>query len=121
MIANYLFSAKFIHAKLLALLGSFFAWQGTAGVGQPFLERMLNISVALFVMGVGLYVLWKQFQKESEYNKEQNAEMKDLVSRVVSVAENSTQAVKNSTSAMEKVSNTMSKMNDKLDRLENMQ
>lgn len=121
-------------AKFLVSVSPLLFLQGVTSSG-PW-EKIINISLAVFVMAVGGWLLYKEYKKETAYSKTQHEitldlmrdqqqelhvmikEYATLTEKVVSSNENSTQAMKSMTNAVENMTRQIEKMNNRLENVE---
>lgn len=80
-----------------------------------FWEKIANVSIALFVLVVGIYILWKEYQRQNEYSKEQSEKIIEMAERTAQLAESSTRATENSTEAIKNMTQALDRIFNKLD------
>ncbi len=118
-LTSLLFSTKALMPKALILMSSLMFYLQTQISNIEFWEKMANISIALFVLMIGIFVLFKEYQKSKNYTKELNERIIDMTDKASSLAESSTRAVENSTKAIQNMTAALERMIDKLDKLDN--
>lgn len=117
VLLNFILSTKAITGKLMMILSPLLLYlQGTVGV--EFWEKIANISIAVFVLLVSIYILWKEYRRQDEYSKDQNERIIEMAERTAQLAESSTRATENSTEAVRNMTQSMERVFNRLDNID---
>lgn len=115
----FIFSTKAITGKLFIMLSPILIYlQTTTSATLEFWEKIANISIALFVLMVGIYILWKEYRRQDKYTKEQNERIINMAERTAQLAESSTKATENSTEAIRNMTQSLERVFNRLDNID---
>lgn len=112
-----IFGTKSIVGKGLIFLATLLGFIQISTPSLSWWEKTANISIAIFVLGVGIYILWKEYQKKDTYMRQQNDDMMEMAKNSAKIAEASTRATENSTQAIRSMTQTQEKLMDRMDKL----
>lgn len=114
---TFIYSTKAIVGKLFIMMSPLYYIFQTSP-DAAFWEKIANISIALFVLMVGIYILWKEYRRQDQYSKKQNERIIEMAERTAQLAESSTRATENSTQAIRNMTQSMERVFNRLDKME---
>lgn len=116
LLYKIIFNSDSITGKLLVFLSPILILlQAETTIGLW--ERLINIGVAVAVLGIGIYLLWKKYNKQDAYEKDQTQKIIEIVDRTATLNESVTRALENSTKATENSTRTMEKVLEHMERV----
>lgn len=117
VLLNFILSTKAITGKLLMILSPLLLYiQSTVGI--EFWEKIANISIAVFVLLIGIFILYKEYKRQDKYSKQLHERIIIMAEQTAKLAENSTRATENSTEAIRNMTQSMERITTRLDNLE---
>lgn len=112
----FIFSTKAISGKLMLLLTPLIIYLQNP-INADVWGRLADISVAVFVLAVGMYILWKEYRRQDDYSKEQYERIIGMAERTALLAETSVRATENSTEAIKNMTKALERIFDRLDNI----
>lgn len=73
------------------------------GIDESVLGDLFDTLTSLGLLGVGIFVLWKQYRQSVTYNERRDHEYMKMLERVTIALENSNKAIENSNATVNKI------------------
>lgn len=77
------------------------------GIEEPVISDLFDTLTSLGLLGIGVFVLWKQYKQSVNYNERRDTEYMSMLERVTIALENSNKALDNSNETVKRIMNKL--------------